>query len=169
VRSWSDLTPTGTTADLHLTWDVPYEPGSLRVIGRRDGQIVAEEEIHTAGVPVAIALTSDKTVLNSAARGMAQIEVRILDAAGNFVPTATNAVTFDVQGPAKINGVDNGDPASHDSYQAGTRPVFNGMALVTLQAGKTPGHVTLTAKADGLKDAAVELDVQPGVMIPTLP
>jgi hypothetical protein len=43
------------------------------------------------------------------------------------------------------------------------------MALVTLQAGKTPGHVTLTAKAGGLKDASVGLDVQPGAMQPTLP
>jgi beta-galactosidase len=107
--------------------------------------------------------------LDSTARGVAQVEVRILDAAGNFVPTATNSVTFDVSGPAKIIGVDNGDPSSHDSYQAGTRPVFNGMAMLTLQAGKAPGHVTLTAKADGLKDAVVELDVQPGTTIPTLP
>jgi len=169
VRSWNDPTPAGTTADLHLTWDVPYEPGTLRVIGRRDGQIVAEEEIHTAGEPAAIALTCDKTNLNSTARGVAQIEVRVRDAAGNFVPTATSAVSFDVQGPAKIIGVDNGDPVSHDSYQATTHPVFNGMALVIMQAGKTPGHVTLTAKSDGLKEASVELDVQPGAMIPTLP
>lgn len=169
VRSWSDPTPSGTTADLHLTWDVPYEPGTLRVIGRRDGEIVAQEEIHTAGAPSVIALASDKTNLNSAARGVAQIEVRVLDAAGNLVPTATNAVTFEVQGPAKIIGVDNGDPADHDPYQAGTRPVFNGMALVTLEAGKTPGHVTLTAKADGLQEATVALDVQAGDSIPTLP
>jgi len=169
VRSWNDPTPAGTTGDLHLTWDVPFEPGTLRVIGRRNGHAVAEEEIHTAGAPAAIALACDKTNLDSAARGVAQIEVRILDAAGNFVSTATNTVTFNVQGPAKIIGVDNGDPTSHESYQAITRPAFNGMALVTLQAGKMPGHVMLAAQADGLKNASVELDVQPGVAIPTLP
>ena len=169
VRSWSDPTPAGTTADLHLTWDVPYEPGTLHVIGRNNGQIVAEEEIRTADAPAAIALVCDKTNLNSAARGVAQIEIHILDATGNFVPTATNAVTFDVSGPAKIIGVDNGDPASHESYQANARQAFNGMAFVTLQAGKTPGHVMLSAKADGLMAASVELDVQPGAVIATLP
>jgi beta-galactosidase len=154
---------------LHLVWDVPYEPGTIRAIGRRDGQIVAQEEIRTVGAPAAIALKCDKTVLSSNARGVAQIEVRILDANGILVPTASNAVTFAVQGPAKIIGVDNGDPASHDSYQANTRAAFNCLALAILQAGKTPGHVTLTAKADGLKTALVELDVQPGTAIPTLP
>jgi beta-galactosidase len=169
IRSWNDPTPAGTTADLHLTWDVPYEPGTLRAIGRQDGQIVAQEEIHTAGAPAAIALHLDRAVLSSAARGVAQVEVRILDAAGIVVPTADNVVAFDLQGPAKIIGNDNGDTGSHDSYQAGTRPVFNGMSLVTVQAGKTPGHVKLTAKAGGLKDASVELDVQPGAPVPTLP
>ena len=49
VRSWSDPTPAGTTGDLHLTWDVPYEPGSVKAIGKRNGQVVAQEEIRTAG------------------------------------------------------------------------------------------------------------------------
>ena len=169
VRNWNDPTPAGTTADLHLTWDVPFEPGTLRAIGRQNGQIVAQEEIHTAGAPASIALKLDRAVLSSAARGVAQIEVRILDAAGIVVPTANNVVALDLQGPAKIIGYDNGDTSSHDSYQAGARPVFNGMALATLQAGKAPGHVTLTAKAGGLKDASVELDVQPGAPVPTLP
>jgi beta-galactosidase len=169
VRSWSDPTPTGTTADLHLTWDVPYEPGTLRVIGRRNGQIAAQEEIRTAGAPATIALKLDKTVLDSAARGVAQVEVRVLDANGILVPTAANKITFEVNGPAKIIGNDNGDPASHDSYQANTRPVFNGMGLLTLQAGKMPGHVVVTAKGDGLKDASVEFDVQAGTPVATLP
>ena len=29
-----------TTADLHLQWDVPYEPGVLKAIGKKDGKIV---------------------------------------------------------------------------------------------------------------------------------
>jgi beta-galactosidase len=168
LRSWSDRTPAGTTADLHLAWDVPYEPGTLQAIGWRDGQAVAQEEIHTAGASAAVALTCDKTVLSSRGRGVAQIEVRILDAEGNLVPTADNLVTFHVQGPAKIIGVDNGDTSSHDSYQADTRLAFNGMALAIIQAGRMPGHVVVTAKAAGLKSASIELDVQAGEPLPVL-
>jgi beta-galactosidase len=140
----------------------------LRAIGWRDGQVVAQEEIHTAGASAAIALTCDKTVLSGRGRGVAQIEVRILDAEGNLVPTADNIVTFHVQGPAKIIGVDNGDTSSHDSYQADTRPAFNGKALAIIQAGRMPGHVIVTAEAAGLKSASIELDVQAGEPVPML-
>jgi hypothetical protein len=43
------------------------------------------------------------------------------------------------------------------------------MALAIVQAGKTPGHVTVTAKAKGLKAGSVDLDVSSGLRIATLP
>jgi beta-galactosidase len=168
-RSWSDLTPAGSTADLHLSWDVPFEPGVLQAIGRGDGQIVARETIQTAGAPAAIALQCGQALISASPRGVAEVEVRILDAQGNLVPTAGNPITFDVQGPARIIGVDNGDPSSHEPYQARTRSAFNGMALITMQAGATPGRVILTAKADGLKEAVLSFEVAGGTPVPTVP
>ena len=52
-----------TTADLHLSWDVPYEPGTLKAVGRKNGQVVCEEEIRTTGEPAAIALSVDRNTL----------------------------------------------------------------------------------------------------------
>ncbi len=46
-----------TTNDLHLSWDVPYEPGVLKAVGkRRDGSPACEAEVRTAGPPAAIRL-----------------------------------------------------------------------------------------------------------------
>ena len=39
-----------TTADLHLQWDVPYERGILKAVGKKDGEIVCTEEIKTTGI-----------------------------------------------------------------------------------------------------------------------
>lgn len=40
-----------TTADLHLEWDVPYEPGSLKAVGTKDGKVVSTVEVATTGEP----------------------------------------------------------------------------------------------------------------------
>ena len=157
TRSWSDFTPTGTTADLHLTWDVPYEPGTLVAIARSNGQIVARDEIRTAGDPAAITLKLDKSSI--ANPGLVHIETRVVDAADILVPTANNPITFEVEGPAKIIATDNGDQSSHEPFQASSHTAFNGMALASAQASKTPGHVRITAKSPGLKDAVAEFDV----------
>jgi beta-galactosidase len=157
VHAWNDRTPVGTTADLHLSWDVPYESGTLRAVGRQDGKDVAETEIHTAGAPATIALNCASTAC--VGRGVEQIEVRILDGDGNPARDANNMITFSVQGPARIIGLDNGDQSSHDSYQGETRPAFNGEALAIVQAQNESGHVIVTAKAEGLKPASVEFDV----------
>jgi beta-galactosidase len=48
-----------TTNDLHLGWDVLYQPGTIRR-GRNNGQVVCEQEISTTGVPAALRLTADR-------------------------------------------------------------------------------------------------------------
>ena len=172
VRSWADPTPAGTTGDLHLTWDVPYEAGTVRAIGRRGGQVVAQEEVRTAGEAAAIVLQVDKEKMVADRRDVAAVEVRVVDGAGNLVPAADNLITFEVQGPegaVRLAGVDNGDPVSHESYQGNQRKAFNGMCLAVVQAGAREGHVQVTARSPGLKEAAVELDVTPATQEATLP
>ena len=67
-------------------------------------------------------------------------------------------MTFKLDGPAKIAGVDNGNPATVEPFQADHRKAFNGLALMILrsEAGK-PGRVKITATADGLKSGEVSV------------
>ncbi len=162
--------PTGTTADVHLTWDVPYEPGTLKALGYKYGQKVCEEEVHTAGDPAAIVMTTDCTNLNANGRDVACLTVKIIDDQGYPVPEATNLVSFDLQGAASMIGVDNGNPLSHEDYKAKRRFAFHGRCLAIVQAGREAGPVRLDASAAGLKGATVELEV--GVStnaVPVLP
>jgi beta-galactosidase len=147
-----------TTADLQFVWDVPYAPGELRAVGYdRQGAVVASASVRTAGDAVALEVTADRAAIASGARDVAHVTVRALDASGLFVPLADNQVTFELSGPAKLIGVDNGDPASHASYQGDTRALFNGMALALVQSTPEKGVIRLTARADGLREASVEV------------
>jgi beta-galactosidase len=146
-----------TTADLHLSWDVPYEPGTLRAIGTVAGKVVATEEIATTGEPAAVELSADKTDLVADGRDVAHLTARILDANGIVVPTADNDVTFEQEGPGQIIGVDNGDPASHESFKANHHKAFNGMCLAIVQAARGAGPIRITASSKGLRAAMVDL------------
>jgi beta-galactosidase len=149
--------PAGSTADLHLSWDVPYEPGTLRAVGYKWGRKVCEEEIHTAGEPAAVVLEVDPGKLAANARDVAHITARVVDADGNTVPWATNSVSFNVRGPAKILGVDNGNPVSHEDYKCNQRLAWRGRCLIIIQSTREPGNIRLSAHSEGLTDAETEL------------
>jgi len=144
---------TRTTSDLHLCWTIPYEPGTLRAVGNtRDGKQIVTE-VHTTGEPAGIELRVDRSQIRAGRRDVAHIEVRIVDAQGRMVPTASNEVTFEVQGEGRLIGVDNGDQQSHEDYKSNRRRAFNGMCLAIVQATAKPGQIRITASSPGLKPA----------------
>ncbi len=157
-----------TTTDLHLQWDVPYEPGVLKAIGKKDGKIVCTEEIHTTGVPAAIKLEVDRDTILSGQRDIAHVKIEIVDDNGNIVSDANNLVQFTIDGEGKNIGVDNGNPFDHDSYKLNQRNAFNGLALIVIQSTNENGVIRLNAKSDGLKQAEIKIVVRKGKPIPAL-
>jgi beta-galactosidase len=144
-----------TTADLHLAWDVPYEPGTLKAVGVKDGKVVATVEVSTAGEPAMIGLSVDRDAIAADRRDVAHIAVQIQDANGRMAPTAGNEVAFALEGEGKIIGLDNGDTLSHEDYQSNRRKAFNGLCLAIVQSTGKPGQIRVTASSPGLKSASV--------------
>jgi beta-galactosidase len=151
-----------TTADLHLSWDVPYEPGLLRAVGKRHGEVVATDEVRTAGPAVSLRVRVDRAEMRSGIRDVAHVEVQVVDADGVVVPTADDLVHFTVEGAGRLLAVGNGDPADHSSYQAKERRAFHGLLLAMIQSGDATGTIRVTARADGLEPATADLTVVRG-------
>ena len=148
-----------TTADLHLSWDVPYAAGTLTANGTKDGKVVRTIEIQTTDSPAKLALIADRMRIANHPSDVAHVTVQVLDAKGRIVPTANNGITFTVQGAGRILGVDNGRPDSHESYQQHSREAFHGLALVVLQSTGVPGRATLSASSPALAPAQIEVEV----------
>jgi beta-galactosidase len=143
--------------DLHVMWRVPYQPGTLKVVSRKGGRIIATDVVKTAGPPTRIELRIDRNVIHADGKDLSFIEVRILDADGNLVPHAENKVTFDVNGVGFIAGVDNGSQTSSESFKANERKTFSGMCLAIIQSNGKPGTINLTASSDGLPPASLKI------------
>ena len=144
-----------------LTWQVPFEPGALKAIGRRNGQEECEFSLLTAGPANRIELRPDVTKLRADRRDICHLEFRIVDAQGVRVPDAAPEVKFMVDGPAKIIGIDNGDLNSPATGKDGVRNAYRGRGLAIVQSVRDSGKVRLTAKAEGLKEATVEIETRP--------
>jgi beta-galactosidase len=144
-----------TTGDLHLAWDVPYEPGTLKAVGVKDGKVVATVEVSTAGEPATIGLSVDRDVIAADRRDVAHITVQIQDANGRMAPTAANEVAFELEGEGTILGLDSGDTQSHEDYQSNRRKAFNGLCLAIVQSTGKPGQIRVTASSPGIKSSSV--------------
>lgn len=148
--------------EYRLRWDdVVYQPGELKVVSYKKGMRWAEDRVKTTGPAAQIKLSADRTVLEADGSDLSFITVQVADAEGLLVPRSHHAVKFSVEGPCEIIAVGNGDPTSHESFQALERKVFNGLALVVIRSQKgLPGSVLLTASSGGLQEAAVQIEVK---------
>ncbi|MCX6626790.1 MAG: DUF4982 domain-containing protein, partial [Candidatus Solibacter sp.] len=149
-----------TTNDLHLEWDVPYEPGTLKAVGTKDGKVVTTVEVSTTGEPSAVRLSVDRAEIAADRRDVAHITVEILDAQGRLVPTADPEVAFVVEGEGKLIGLDNGDPQSHEDYKATRRKTLNGLALAIVQSTGKSGAIRVAASSPGLQSASLTLSTR---------
>jgi beta-galactosidase len=143
-----------TTADLHLTWDVPYEPGSLKAVGMKDGKTAATSEVFTTGEPAALGVSADRELIAANQRDLAHLSVQVLDDKGRIVPVAENEISFDLEGDGVLLGVDNGNPASHEDFKSNRMKAFNGLCLAIVQSNGKPGRFQVTASSPLLKSAS---------------
>ena len=97
-----------------VSWQVPYAPGRLEAVAKKDGREVARYAVETTGEPVALRLTPNRTALAGDGCDAVPVTVEALDAEGRPVPLAQNKVNFTIEGTGKIIGVGNGDPNCHE-------------------------------------------------------
>ena len=157
--------------------NVSYEPGQL-VATAYDEQKRARATtvLATAGPPAKIHLTphTGPGGLRADGADLALIDVEVVDAHGQRVPTALNMVHFTLSGPAEWRGgiaQGSATPAAinttptdkhgltapflyQDNYiLSRDLPVEGGVNRVSVRSTVAAGEITITARADGLPDA----------------
>jgi beta-galactosidase len=142
---------------MHLEWPVPYRPGVLRAIGRRSGAEVCRAEVKTAGKPAKIELKAEKSTLVADGRDVVYFQAVVTDASGTMVPDGNQRISFDVQGPAKLVGVDNGNAVSHESFQQNNMLAFSGVCIAIVRGTGGLGEIHVTATATGLETSSVSV------------
>jgi beta-galactosidase len=144
----------------HLQWAVNYEPGSLEAVAYKKGKKLTAK-VETTNPPAEIVVTPYKTTILADGKDATVINISVVDRQGREVPDANNLIRFSIKGDAKIIGVGNGDPSSHEQDRyfdtAAGRHLFNGKCQVILLAGKRSSNIHFDAKSDGLWTGSTDI------------
>ncbi|HEY1685025.1 MAG TPA: DUF4982 domain-containing protein [Tepidisphaeraceae bacterium] len=145
--------------------DVLWQPGELRAVGlNASGEKVCEATKITAGQPVKLRLTPHISPHGLLADGadLALVDVEVIDNQNHRCPTAMNDIKFSLAGPAEWRG---GIAQGPNNYiLSKTLPVECGINRVILRALATSGKIELTATANGLTPAKIELQSKPVIV-----
>lgn len=143
-------------------WDeIKYQPGELHVVTYKDGKSWATDTVRTSGKPAKLQLTADRKTIQADGYDLSFITVEVLDANGELVRQADNAVTFSISGAGSIVATDNGFQADFTAFPSLERKAFSGkaIAIVRSESGNS-GKITVMAKGDGLKGASIGLHAE---------
>lgn len=139
------------------SWHVPFERGALKAIGRNGGQVVASEELRTAGPAAKVVLAADRDTVTPDWDDVSFVRATVVDENGTRVPNATNLIAFHIAGPANIVGVDNADNASHESFQGSERHAYHGECIAVVRGDGSSGQIVISASAPGLIGSSVNV------------
>jgi beta-galactosidase len=138
--------------------NVKFEPGKITAKAQNGWQVVAQDEIETAGEAKSIRLTPHvgPNGLQADGSDVAFFDVEVVDAQGRRCPTDEARVDFKLDGPAIWRGgYNSGKPGSINNLYLDTECGINRVAI---RSTLTPGTITLTATRDGLEPAKIEVE-----------
>ncbi len=148
--------------EYRLRWDdVTYSPGELSVVTFKNGEVWAASKVTTASDPTTIALTADRLTIDNDGKDLAFIRAEIMDTYGQLAPTASNALTFTVDGPGEVVATDNGDPTNMVPFTSTTRQAFNGKGMAIIRANEnSEGSITVSVSGEGLQTASIKISAK---------
>jgi len=148
---------TDRSTEFIASWEVPYQPGELKVLGYQKGKTVNTSILRTADEPGQIWLKADRINIKADGKDLSYVTMELLDDKGIRNPKSENLIKFDIEGPGKIVGVGNANPVSIESSQANQRKAWQGRCLVIIKSDNQQGEIHLRATSSGLKTGEITI------------
>ena len=131
----------------HVMWHVKFEPGEVKAVARKDGQVVRQQVIRTAGQPDHIRLSVDYQ-----GKDLTYVHAEVVDKDGIRCPWAEDQLLFSASNGAAVIATDNGCQTSMERFTAPQRKAFFGQCITVVK-----GRGSLKAQSITLKPATIQL------------
>jgi len=140
-------------------WEVPFAAGQLEVLALDDkGREESRAMIQTSKRPARILAHSDKDLI-AKEKGLAQVEISIVDEDGIPVVLSDNEITCTIDGPAKLLGLEAGNVTDMTNYRDNKQRVYKGKMIAYIQATGEAGDVVVTFRSPWLDAATCSIKI----------
>ncbi|WP_257666410.1 sugar-binding domain-containing protein [Parapedobacter tibetensis] len=140
-------------------WDLPYQPGTLEGVAFRNGREVARHAIQTSRRPFKLNAYADRSVL-SPGRDIAHMIIEVIDENGVPVMIADDLITCEIEGPAKLLGLESSNNTDMSDYTDHVHRAYHGRLLAYIETTGRTGKVKVKYSSPWLKPIEVELEVR---------
>lgn len=143
-----------------IYWDIPYQDGELRAEGcDATGKVLSSYAIKTSGRPYALRATVDKEVL-SPDKATAHVTIEVVDEQGTIVKLGDNDVTCQIEGPARLLGLEGSNNGDMSDYTDNHHRAFHGRLLAYIQTTGEKGEIRVKLTSPLLKGTEVVLKAE---------
>ena len=139
-------------------WIVPFEPGTLKAVGRNNGTVIAEHEIKTAGKAARIVLQAEQEFIG-ANGDLGYINVSVVDDNGLVVPDAKPTIRFEVTGAGENFAVSSADMWCTEPFRGSSRSAYQGKAQLIVRSSQA-GTINVKASADDLASGTLTISAK---------
>lgn len=143
-----------------IYWDIPYQPGALRVVGLDlNNNEVSTYTIQTSQQPAALRIIEGERTI-SKDKGLAQIILQVVDKNGVPVMLSDNEVTCRIIGPGKLLGLEAGNNEDMSDYTDNRQRVFHGHILAYIQATGQEGEIKIQFTSPWINSADILINAE---------
>ena len=146
-----------------LIWDtVIYEPGEVKAVAYdKDGKVLDEAVVRTAGEPQSILLQADQTEIAADGEDLVYVTAMIVDEEGNLCPKASHRLYYAVEGVGELLTTDNGSPAETEAFVRPDKKALAGYCVACIRSLESQtGTLKVHCTGDGLTGASITVNVK---------
>ena len=142
VKHLADVT------DHILKWIVPYQKGELKAVSVDNN---VDYTVNTAMSATDFIVQVDRQELKADGYDVAHFEIQLTDENGQLVKHEEMEVNFEIEGPVKLLGVDNGSPSNVQDYQSKKIVTSKGKCLMIIQSTENVGSASINVRMGDVK------------------
>lgn len=143
-----------------IHWDIPYRAGELRAEGcDKEGNVLSSYVIRSSGRPYALRVSADRTTL-SHDRATAHLFIEVVDENGTIVKLGDNEITCEIEGPARLLGLEGSSNTDMTDYTDNRHRAYQGRLLAYVQTTGEKGQARVKFTSPLLQGTEIVLSVE---------